>query len=256
MKDVVDNYPAMMALEKSIGARLRQANFKKNKYSYKSRRENYHTNYNRLSSDEKYIHVVSVAIYCPQSTPELEIYLAPMAVTIKAGVEFRPALNNGSRPRQSRDETKLATIDITFKASENFSTEAAAKLVTTSKFDVPRTQQLVTLPDINDQAERIDEIITFHDTSSKPFFEQFIYPFPFDELTVEDLEQLHENREFRFSNQFTASPYMLSAAAEEFWRDRKELQRSVPFKLFRQKLMKFSATAHQLQFPSRATPEQ
>ncbi len=241
MKDGVDNYPAMMALEKAIGARLQQSNFKRNKYSYKYRRENYHTNYNRISADEKLIHVVSVAIYCPQSTPGLEIYLAPMAVTLEAGVEFRLALNNGSRPRQSRDEAKLATGDITFQASENFTKEALAKLAATSKFDVPQYQLLATLPNIDEQGERIEELMALHEASSKPFFEQFTYPFPFDQLTIEDLEHLKENREYKFSHQFKASPYRLSAAAEEFWKDRNDIQRSETFKQFRQNLMKFSA---------------
>lgn len=240
MKDGVDNYPAMMALEKAIGARLQQSNFKKNKYSYKYRRENYHTNYNRLSTDEKFVHVVSVAIYCPQSKPELEIYLAPILVTIEAGVEFRLALNNGSRPRQSRDEAKLATGDITFEVSENFSKEAATKLADTSKFDVPQHHRLLTLPKIGDQSQRIEELMAFHEATSKPFFEQFTYPFPFDQLTIEDLEHLKENREHKFSHQFMASPYRLSAAAEEFWKDRNDIQRSETFKQFRQNLMKFS----------------
>lgn len=228
-----NNYPAMVALANDIGTMLEKVLFRKNMSSQKVRRENYHTNYIRRSADENFIHVASVSIYCRLPRNDEIPYLAPMAATIEAGVELRAALSENFRPEGARDEMKLTASDCTFQVPQHFADNAVEVMREKSMFDVPSCKALVILPKIEERAMAIQELIEFFSLSTDTFFREFSLPFPFDQILLEDIQELHRTRTCRFSRHFETSAFRLAGAAEAYWKMNQNIERANQFKEIR-----------------------
>lgn len=227
MEKLVDNYPAMITLEKNIGKRLAEQQFKKNKYSYKFRRETYNTNYIRSSVDSKFVHVASLSISSPLSEQGDDLSLVPITISIEAGVEYRPAFLGALRPKESRDEMKLAACDCTFQMPDSFNDIAMRRIVITSGVD--------------DLADCLEELLASFVSCTKLFFAQFVYPYPFDQLPLADVVALYETSlyqmpKFKFKEQFATSPYRLAEATEEYWKELGNEEQAELFKRLRRKI--------------------
>jgi hypothetical protein len=228
----------MMALEKEIGAQLILFNFERNKLTIKAKQENFQSNYIRVSNDGQFVHLASVAIYCPQPKSDDEFYLAPMSATIEAGVEYRAVVPELYRPKDIRSEAKLQSHDCTFQPSGEQIQRLVDSLQTTSKFDVPKYQRMVILPRCTDREERIEELINFFQESTSYFFTQFSSQFPFDYFLPIDIEQLALNKTWALSSRFETSPFKIAGAAEAFWRKQGKYELSQQFKILRRNIFK------------------
>ncbi|MBS1993454.1 MAG: hypothetical protein JSS83_23225 [Cyanobacteria bacterium SZAS LIN-3] len=227
MEKRADNYPAMISMEKDIGKRLAQEHFKKNKYSYRLKRETYNTNYVRSSADGKFVQVASVSISSPLPKPGLDLNSLPLTASIEAGVEFRPAFCGALRPKDSRDETMLAACDCTFQMPDSFD-------------DISK-RHLVISPHEHGLIMHLDELLSGFFNGTRMFFAQFVYPYPFDQLSLADVVALYEtppNQKpmFKFSGKFDTSAYRLAEAAEEYWKEVNNSAQAELFKHLRRKI--------------------
>jgi len=149
----------MISISREIGLELSKLGFKKNKFAYKVRGENYHSSYIRLSQDSLYVHLASVAVYCRLPHDAQEIYLAPLAVTIEAGVELRAAVPELYRPAGARDEMNLSSTDCTFRVSEKQIQKAIESMNNAAVFKTTELRALTMLPTSADKTERIEELL-------------------------------------------------------------------------------------------------
>jgi hypothetical protein len=231
-----NNYPAMISLAKDIGAVLINRGFERNKYSYKVRGENYHSNFIRPSKNELYLDVASVAVYCKLPQDDQELYFAPMAARIDAGVELRSAIPELYRPAGARDEMKLADSDCTFRPSEHQLKTAMESMKDSTLFCTAELGALTMLPNSDDRVERIAELVRFFELTTDSFFSQFSSDFPFKNLTVSDIEELHCHKVNQYSDQFQTSAYSLAGAAESYWKQKEDFIKAEVFKKLRRKI--------------------
>ena len=68
------------------------------------------------------------------------------------------------------------------------------------------------------------------------FFSQFTSDFPFSQISVTDIEELHCSRANKFSSLFEASAFSLAGAAESYWKQNGDFVQAQKFKELRRRI--------------------